>query len=162
MKKLTTLILAPLLCSQGLLAQPSALYRDQVLGIPGGALIDEGGAAYYRDIQLIEDGAGNFRIVHAEPTALAQVDRVNVAQRDGEVHIEVAGTMATPCTELLDPIVSVKEQAVTVVLPETRPTSDYCILMLEAFETSFPLKAGELSPGRYSLEVNGLRSEFVI
>lgn len=153
-------LLSGLLLSPMTLAEPPAVYRDGILTIPGGALIDESGATfYYRNIQLQGDATGGFQVIAAQPAELAEVTAAQVIVEGGEAEAVVQGTKSA-CVSILEPAISYDDGIFLAVLPESEPISDTCILVLENFETRFALPVSGLESGSYTLLVNGLSAEF--
>jgi hypothetical protein len=139
----------------------SVIYRDHVLTIPHGTVIDEHGAVHYRNIQLVEVGPNTFQVASAEQGLLASVDSVEVfSDGSGKVEVVVEGAQSTACVDILDPVVSFKDDVFTVVLAETAPESDVCIMMLVYYESVFELETGDLEAGEYSVVVNGVEASF--
>ncbi len=140
----------------------SAVYRDKVITIPHGAVFDEAGVTHYRDIQLVEVAEGTFQVADAQPGRLAEVDSVDILidQASGEVEVVIEGAQSSACVTILDPIVSVKGNEIDVVLAESKPEGDVCIMMLVFYKQSFTLQAGELEPGNYKVVVNGVEAGF--
>lgn len=163
MNKLFTGVFTGLLLSQAAFADAPAVYRDDVIAIPGGAVIDANGAAFYRNIELVDTGGGNFRIAAAELAELADVERVEVtvAGQTGQAEVNVQGTKS-PCVEVLEPAVSRVGNEFIAVLPVSEPETDVCILMLEEFTFNFDLEVGDLEPGTYTIVVNGVEDEFLV
>lgn len=158
-----TATLTALLLSQAVSAQGSAVYRDEVITIPSGTVITSDGVAHFRDIRLIEQEDGSFRVAAAERGEIAEVDSVEVNPLAGdEVEVTVKGAKSSACVELLEPTVSFKDDTFTVVLAESKPTSEVCILILEYYEERFTLDVSELEPGSYTVDVNGVEEEFTL
>lgn len=161
-KNLTSLLAGLLLC-QGAAAQSSAIYRDEVITIPSGTVITEDGVSHFRDIRLVNQGDGSFRLAGAEPGEIAEVEDVTVHPvQGGQVEVTAHGAKSSACVELLDPTVSYKDGTFTVVLAETERTAEVCILILEFFEKTFTLDVEGLESGTYTVNVNGVVEEFTL
>ena len=60
--------------------------------------------------------------------------------------------------DVLEPVVSRKDNTFTVVLAETAAESDVCIMMLVYYKSEFELDTSELASGEYSVVVNGVEA----
>lgn len=151
--------------SQLVLAQP-ALYKDQVLTIPQGAMMDSTGTTYFESIQLQANDEGNFVLIAADPRGLATVESLEVMVMESlplQVSVAVAGYTPTPCNELLTPAVFYEDNSFTVALAysELGP-AESCIAVIEPFETTVPLQVEGLTAGTYQVSVNGQQTEFTL
>lgn len=151
--------------SQLVLAQP-ALYKDQVLTIPQGAVMDGTGTTYFESIQLQENDQGNFVLVAAEERSLATVESLDVQVMESlplQVSVSVAGYTPTPCNKLLTPAVLYKDNSFTVALAySSLGPAESCIAVIEPFETSVALDVEGLLAGTYTVTVNGQQTEFTL
>lgn len=168
MNKITCvgMVLGVLLSAQLSGAQP-AIYRDNALSIPAGALIREDGSTFYfADIVLEKDGEGNFHVAQANARSLVAVDLVEV-QMTGDFPVEVSllveGTKSVPCVELEPAAVSREGHEFTVVLAETKLGPDEsCITVIDPFDTTIPLDVEGLEAGEYTVNVNGVEVSFTL
>lgn len=153
-----------LACQCVLAEETSAVYRDKVLSIPNGTVISDDGSVHYRNIRMVETEDGTFRVTAAQKGEIASVDEVSVHvdPATGIVQVTAEGAKSSACVDLLEPVVSRKDNEFTVVLAETPPKSDVCILILEFFEETFEIDGTELEPGHYTVEVNGAEAEFTL
>lgn len=153
-----------LAASAGVMADP-AIYRDNVMVIDSGALINGSTQEYYGDITLQTDASGKLKITSATRLPLVYIDTVDAAvvEGDGErsVTLTIAGNKSVPCVTLKDPAISYKDEVFTVVLAETvMGPAESCIAVLDPFEIDVELDVSELDSGTYTVEVNGEASSF--
>lgn len=169
MKRFMFASLAALACqlvvAQLVVAQP-ALYKDGMLTIPQGAVIDGSGSAYFESIQLRVLENGNFELVAAEQRSLAAVESLDVLVMESlplQVSVSVAGYVPTPCNSLLTPAVAYKDNTFTVTLAyrELGP-AETCIAVIEEYTTSVALDVAGLSAGTYKVVVNDQETEFTL
>ncbi len=164
MKRLMFASLA-LFASQLVVAQP-ALYKDGMLTIPQGAVLDSSGTAYFESIQLRVLENGNFELVAAEQRSLATVETLDVMIMESlplQISVSVSGYLPTPCNSLLTPAVSYKDNTFTVTLAyrELGP-AETCIAVIEEYTTSVSLDVEGLSAGTYQVIVNDQETEFTL
>ena len=154
----------PFLCLCSIVNAQPAIYQDGVLSIPQGAVIAGDDPAYYTDIQLADDGAGNFQLLAAQPNNLVSIDSVDVLILESfplQVQLRVSGNKSVPCVELLTPAVSRKDNVFTVVLAEsTLGPEQSCIAVIDPFEIIISLDVLGLAAGTYVVRVNGVTAEF--
>lgn len=143
--------------------QTSPIYRNGVLTIPEGTMIDSEGTHAFRDIVLVQQDDGRFALVESNAGELAHVEEVTITEGEEDtVNVNVKGTKSTPCVELLPPAMSMEGKELTIVLPLSRPTSEACILMIESFETDISLPTDGLEPGVYTVTVNGEEATYTV
>ena len=163
MKRVITGLLASALLAQAAAAQEAAVLQSNELKIPGAALIEDYGVAYYSDIRLIRTGPRSFTVVEAHQANLAGIDSVEVLPGNGEsVEVVASGTKSTTCVDLLPPVISRDGNTFKVVLAEDLDPAAICIMMLGSHETQFSLDTKDLPPGDYRVEVNQVEAEFSI
>lgn len=154
-----------LVLTQSLFGQP-AIYQDNLLTIPQGAIIDADNPAYYKNIILSNDGNGNFTLIAAQNRNLVVVDSVDVLILESfpvQVWVAISGSKSVPCVELETPAVSRKGSLFTVVLAETQLAPvEFCIDIIGQFETSVALDVLGLEAGTYMVRVNGMEAEFTL
>ena len=154
------------LCICGIANAQPAIYQDGVLSIPQGAVIVGDEPAYYTSIQLADDGAGNFRLLAAQPNHLVHIDSVDVLILESsplQVQLGVSGYTSNPCVELLTPAVSRKDNVFTVVLAQSQSLLGpdvACIAVTDPFEIFISLDVLGLAAGTYTVRVNGVTVEF--
>jgi len=147
------------------LAQEAAVYRNNVLSIPSGVVIDEGGVTTVRDVTLIQEADGRFRVGEATDGRLAEVDSVTVSTIEGveeRVKVTAEGYQSNACVDILSPAIVQDENYFSVVLSESAPWSDVCIMMMKRYEKSFHLDVRNLEPGTYVVIVNGVETGFTL
>ena len=163
-RKTTTgalLAVAPLF----LQAEP-AVYHDGQITIPEGAVIMGEDNSYFTDITLGLGADGKFQVTGATSNSLVFVDNVDVSVLGPlpvQVSLAVSGNLSVPCVELLNPAVSREGNTFTVVLAESNlGPAESCIAVLEPFETTVDLDVAGLPAGDYTVEVNGVSTEFTL
>lgn len=146
-------------------AQP-AIYQNQTLRIPQGAVTLGEETAYYENIELQDDGSGNFTVTAAEPRSLVSVDSVMVNVMESlpvQVSLTIEGNKSVPCVDLLTPAVSYADGHFTVALAESQlGPAETCIAVLDPFSTTIDLDVAELPAGSYSVSVNGVSANFTL
>lgn len=151
--------------SAGALADP-AIYRDNVMRLPAGAVIGPNVREYYADIEMTTDATGKLKINKAKRMPLVYIDSVipTVVEEEDErsVTLTIAGDKSVPCTELLEPAVSYKNGEFIVLLAEKNvlPAGQACTTVLDPFEIEVELDISKLDAGSYAVEVNGEELEF--
>jgi len=155
---------AILLLAQTASAQP-AVFQDGVLTIPSGVVITEEGHEYYTNVQLQDDGQGNFTVIEAHEGNLAHVEQVEIMASDeaaGHVDVLISGYKSTPCVDLQEPLVAHGNYRVNIVVAETEPFAEVCILRLDAFETIVSLDTDGWPGGTWLVSANGVQAEFEV
>ena len=77
-----------------------------------------------------------------------------------QVHLQVSGYLADPCT-LIDQVITQRDgYAFEVSITTKRDPEAVCIQVLEPFTKSVPLDVYGLPAGAYSVLVNGIGAEF--
>lgn len=150
---------------QLVLAQP-AIYKEEVLTIPQGAVVDGAETNYFENIQLQMNDQGNFVLIAADPRALVAVDSVEAMVMESlpvQVSVAVSGNKSVPCVDLLTPSVSYADNSFVVTLAESAlGPAESCIAVIEPFETSVALDVEGLQAGTYQVSVNGVKTEFTL
>jgi len=147
------------------LAQEAAVYRDKVLTIPSGVIIDDQGVTAVRDVTLIQEEDGRFRVDETGEGQLAEVDSVTVTSvesTEDRVKVTAEGYQSSACVDILMPAMVRDDNVFSVVLSESAQWSDVCILIMKRYEKSFPLDVRGLEPGTYLVIVNGVEAEFTL
>lgn len=157
---------------QSVAAQTSAVYEDEVLTVPAGAVIDGEEATFYRNIRLEAQSDGSFRVADLEEANLALVDSVDPvvdsldpmvsSTTENVVEVTVQGRTSTPCVDVLDPAISRQEDGFRVVLGESASSSQTCVEKLEPFEITFRLDTSGLEPGTHTVRVNDEEGQFTL
>ena len=159
------LLVLSLWIGQSVLAQP-AVYLGETLSIPQGAVVNEGQVAYYENIRLRLNAAGDFEPEAAESRALVGIESVSVNVLESlplQVSLSISGNKSNPCVELLTPAVSYSEGIFTVVMAEGElGPNETCIAVIAPFETSLSLDMTGLEPGDYIVRVNDVETEFTL
>ena len=145
------------------MAEP-AVFRNGEMNIPGGVVISGGNSTYYTDITLSYDGEGALIITGADAMPKVLVESIEILVMESfplQVSVAVNGIKSVPCTDLLDAAVSYSDNTFTVVLAETvLGPAESCIAITDPFETSVPLDVYGLPAGTYTVDVNGVKTEF--
>lgn len=167
MKKcVMTAVLATLAFSHALLAdQGAAVYRDNVLTIPSGVIIDDHGVTPVRGVTLVQEEDGRFSVAGASEGKLADVDTVTAevaGDHDERVRVTAAGYQSSACVDILEPAIVRDENVFSVVLSESAQWSDVCILIMKSYEKTFHLDVRGLDAGTYIVDVNGVETEFTL
>ncbi len=159
---LTTMLLG---MSTTLWADP-AIFRQGNLLIPEGALISGKSNAYFTNITLAMDEQGSLVITGANKNSLVTVESIEVMLMESlpvQASVAVSGFLSVPCVKLLSPAVSYVDNQITVVLAEsTLGPAETCIAVTEPFESSIALDVANLPAGNYTVNVNGIESEFTL
>ena len=163
--KLSTIGILCLFTTTLLTAEP-AIFTQGEMTISEGAVITDGSNSYFRDITLAYDGNGGLIITGANSMPLVQVDSVDILVMESfpvQISAAVSGNLSMPCVQLLDPAVSFMGNTFIVVLAEsTSGPGESCIALIEPFETSIPLDVLDLPAGTYTVDVNGVVSDFTL
>lgn len=85
----------------------------------------------------------------------AFVDSVEIEVRDGEYYAIVQGTLQDACTQVSDITQKVDGKTVYVTVCTTRPEDVLCAQVLAPLEEEILLDVSDLSPGQYTVDVNG-------
>lgn len=168
--KLSTLknlaVIGTLALSGSVLAD-AAIYRDDKLLIPAGAVINASGQFYYKDIVLQANANGSLKVLSASPRPLVHVDSVNPTvvetQDSRSVEVAIAGNKSVPCVSLEQVAVSRKDAVFTVLVAETvMGPAESCIAIVSPFDIKVPLDVSGLRAGTYKVVANGKEATFVL
>jgi hypothetical protein len=144
----------------------TAIYQDGVLTIPNIAVVEDSGGTYYSDIRLQLEPNGDFKLTAAQQQNLVAVDSVvaNVMESlPVQVSVTVNGNKSVPCVRLLEPAVARKDSKFIVTLAESvLGPAESCIAIIDPFETTISLDVKGLSAGTYDVEVNGVKTSFLL
>ena len=151
----------------GTVVADAAIYRDNMLMIPAGAVINASGGFYYKDIVLQADANGRLTVVSASPRPLVHVDNVKptvVETLDNRtVEVALAGYKSVPCVALEKVAVSRKNDVFTVLVAETvMGPAESCIAIVSPFDIKVPLDVTGLRAGTYKVVANGKEATFVL
>lgn len=155
---MTAAMAVMMLFSQAAAAQDdSVIYQNNTLHIPLGAVIEEGRSTVYRDIRLEEQADGSFVITNLDEALLASVESVNAIVDTGNpntVNVVVGGNKSVACVSVMEPVISRDDNDFSVLLAESDPETDVCILVITPFEKVVTLDVTGLPTGEYSVTVN--------
>ena len=154
-RAITGFVSAALLAQAGM-AEP-LIYRNGTLLISEAAVVNEESVAYYKNVVLAANGAGDFELVEAEQRPLAGVEEIAVSVNAAQetVSVSVDGYKSVPCVELEPPAVSRDGHEVTIVLAETvMGAAESCIAMIDPFTTEVELDVSDWDAGAYTVTVN--------
>jgi hypothetical protein len=93
-------------------------------------------------------------------TREAAVTDVEVVINTNGVAAVVRGSLPNACTELGDPVQTIERNTIGISLPIVRRTGGVCAQAIVLFEETFPLDVGGLTPGDYTVDVNGIDTTF--
>lgn len=95
----------------------------------------------------------------------ARVDNVEVLVTPGnppQVNIVAKGDLPNPCTQV-DEIQSRRQtDTFYFTITAVKPHDAVCTQQIVSFEEVFPLGVGELETGTYTVNVNGVESQFTL
>ncbi len=145
--------------SASAMADP-AVYRDNVMTIDSGILINGSIQQYYSDIVLKADASGKLRIDSANQLPLVHIDDASATvvetAEERSVELQIEGYKSVPCVSLADVAVSYKDKVFTVLVAETvMGPAESCIAIIDPFQTDVDLDVAELEAGSYDVVVNG-------
>lgn len=159
-------VLASLAFSHTVLAeQGTPVYRDNVLTIPSGVIIDDSGVTPVRGVTLIQEEDGRFSVTGADDGLLADVDAVTldvVGDHNERVRVTATGYQSSACVDILEPAIVRDGNVFSVILSESAQWSDVCILIMKSYEKTLYLDVRGLDSGTYVVDVNGVESEFTL
>ena len=145
-------------------AEPAVLTKGK-LTIAEGVVISDKGNAYFSGITLAQNDQGGLSITGAKAMPLVTVENVDVLILESfplQVSLSVSGFLSVPCVELLSPATAYSAGLFNVVLAESvLGPAETCMAVTEPFETSVPLEVYGLPAGTYTVDVNGLQTEFI-
>lgn len=143
-----------------------AIYREGMLEIPEGIMIDEAGDHYFRNIKLRTEANGALRIVRAQPRKLITLEELELNQVYGDVptvELLVKGYKSMPCTSLEPVAVRRVNYTFHVLVAESGPDPlALCAQMLDPVELTIELDVTGLPPGEYEARVNNEPMEFTL
>jgi hypothetical protein len=87
--------------------------------------------------------------------AEATIDTAEIRQRGYEYYVMVSGYHPDACSETGRITQTVVGQTIKVSVCTSRPEDKMCAQMLTPFQETIPLNVGGLSPGQYTVDVNG-------
>lgn len=144
-----------------------AVYRDNVMTIDNGVLINGDTRNYYTDIVLTTEANGRLKIVSANQLPLVHIDDastlVTETTTERSVSVSITGYKSVPCVSLEDAAVSYKDEVFTILLAETvMGPAESCIAIIAPFETDVALDVTDLEAGTYEVVVNGEATSFTL
>jgi len=142
-----------------------AVFKDSVLTIDEGIVVHGDESSYYRDIRLVVNPAGDFKLLEAERRSPAHVDEVSVAVIETnpvQVEVIVIGYKSTPCVELEYAVARSGSMFHIVIAENPLQTLVACIQVTEPFELSVVLDVVGLPAGEYQVNVNGHEVDFAL
>lgn len=169
MRKLFTLLLSFaslfLVFLENGIAQ-TAIFKDGVLSVPHAAVLKSDGVDYFADVQLKAGDDGRFELLGADPRSLVNVESIMVNVLESlpvQVTVVVTGNKSLPCTKLLEPGIIKGDGSFTIALAESKlGPAETCIAVIDPFETTITLDVSSLSAGTYTVNVNGVTSDFTL
>lgn len=166
-RSLSSLLLTLGLTSLGTssVAQP-AIYRDGLLELPQGIVIETGDDQYYSDIRLRADANGALRIVSAEPRPLLTLTELTLDQVYGStpaVSLQVSGMLPMPCMQLEPLAIRRIGNTFHVLIAQGGPDPlALCAQVLTPVELTVDLDVADLPAGDYVALINNEPMEFTI
>ena len=142
-----------------------AVFKDSVLTIDEGIVIEGDESTYYTDIRLGVSADGDFKLLEADRKNPAHVDEISVAVLEtspAQVEVVVIGYKSTPCVELEYAVAKSGTKFHIVVAENPLQTLVACIQVIEPFELSLPLDVVGLPAGEYQVNVNGHEVVFTL
>jgi hypothetical protein len=141
--------------------QAPAVLRDNVLSIPQAVVVDGDDVSHFRNIRLAQEGNGSFAITAAEDGSLASVESVEILREADRIDVLSKGYRSA-CVSIETEAVSYQDGAFVVAIPETEPTSDVCVAQAIEYYVITTLPTDGLSPGDYTVSVNGVKTDFTL
>jgi len=143
-----------------------AVSSSGTMTIPEGAVISDSEAAYYTDITMAYDGNGALVITGADVMPLVSVESIDIQVMESfpvQVSASVNGYLSVPCVNLLSPAVNFSDNTFRVVMAQSKlGPAETCIAVTEPFAESLSLDVLNLPAGTYTVDVNGVISEFTL
>lgn len=143
----------------------SASFAENMLTVPGIAVVDEERSLFYENVQLQHEGNGVFRVVQAQSRSLVSVDSIHIAVDEpaAQAVVTAQGYKSMPCVELLWPAVRRSGNSFSVVLAEAAlAANESCIAILDPYTRAVTLDLTGLQAGTYTVQVNGVNAEFTL
>lgn len=164
MKSAVPVLLASLVGAAAAQAEVS-VYHGQQLTVPAAVVMSEAGPVYYGDARFTANADGSFTLAEAERRKLALVESATVAVSGDTATVTAKGELTIACVALEDPAVVRKDTTFYVVLAET-PIDPLALCMplvaVTKFTQDVAIDVGELEPGEYRVDVNGVQASFVL
>lgn len=141
--------------------QAPMVLRDNVLTLPQAVVVNGDDVSHFRNVELTQDANGTFAITASEAGSLAGVESVEILREADRVDVLAKGWRSA-CVSIEPAAVSYKNAEFVVAIPESESTSDVCIAQAIRFYVITTLPTEGLSPGDYSLSVNGVKTDFTL
>jgi hypothetical protein len=95
-------------------------------------------------------------------SSAAMVDGVTVDFRENHYYAIVTGVYPDACTQISDMKQEVNDKAFEITLSTARPGDLMCAQMIIHFEVALLIETGGLPPGEYTVDVNGISTNFTL
>lgn len=141
--------------------QAPMVLRDNVLTLPQAVVLDGEDISHFRNVELTQDASGSFSITASEDGSLAGVESVEILREAGRVDVLAKGWRSA-CVSIEPAAVSYKDGEFVVAIPESEPTSEVCIAQAIEYYLITTLPTEGLSPGDYSVTVNGVKTDLTL
>ncbi|OFE11337.1 hypothetical protein PHACT_12310 [Pseudohongiella acticola] len=149
-------------CSHAVWAEQSpVVLRDDVLTLPQAVVMDGDDFSHFRNVELTQGANGNFAITASDPGNLAQVESVEILKNADRVDVLAEG-FRSACVSIEPAAVSYHDGQFMVAIPVSEPTSDVCIELAVEYYLITTLPTEDLSSGEYSVNVNGVKTDFTL
>ncbi|MBC53540.1 MAG: hypothetical protein CMQ34_06835 [Gammaproteobacteria bacterium] len=149
-------------CSHALWADnPPVVLRDDVLTLPQAVVVEGDNISHFRNVVLTQGSSGSFAITASEPGSLATVDSVEVLREADRVDVLAKG-FRSACVSIEAEAVSYHSGEFMVAIPESAPTSDVCIAQAIEFYVIATLPTQGMASGDYTVNVNGVKTDFTL
>jgi hypothetical protein len=165
----TSLVLACLLASglQSVQVQAEpAFYREGLLELPQGIVIEEGQDQYYSNIRLRTEANGALRIVRAQPRRLITLEALELDRQlapQPRLELSIAGYKSMPCVELEPVAIRRIDEVFHVLVAEAAPDPLLlCAQVLTPVELTVELDVAGLADGEYQVRVNNETRAFTL
>jgi len=148
--------------SHALLAdQAPVVLQDDVLTLPQAIVVKGDDISHFRNVELTQSGNGSFAITASEPGELANVDAVEILRQQDRVDVLAKG-FRSACVSIQPEAVSYKNGEFLVAIPVSKPSSEVCIQVAVDYYVIATLPTQGLSGGEYTVNVNGVKTDFTL
>lgn len=147
-------------CSHALWAEQAPLVlRDDVLTLPQAVVVEGDDISHFRNVEMTQSGNGSFAITASQPGSLASIDTIEILREGDRVDVLAKG-FRSACVSIESEAVSYHDGEFLVAIPESEPTSDVCIAQAIEFYVIATLPTDDLAAGTYTVNVNGVKTDF--
>lgn len=96
---------------------------------------------------------------------IAMIEYVDIEQKKAvpyTIDVVAKGHLADGCTDISEVTTNRSGSNYTIKIRTKRPKDKVCTQAVVPFERNIPIDVEKLSPGKYTLDVNGYRSAFIV